>query len=149
METITQPIVAENPVEFHDHCETVDSRTCHLCGGKETDIAPGATRSLNKTMQCLFRVDQVMPVEGIDYSAFDINSVKVGFQEQFPISFVTSNIFDSMFRGKNLPEGDKHHNSENAPWDVCRPGLYITFTVTNRSDKAQPFAISVSGKAIY
>ncbi len=127
---------------------TVDSRNCHVCGGREPNIEPRATRVINVTPQCLFSVDTVEAVEGITYEGFYIDAVRVGSKIQFTRLLSALSMFESKLRGENYSKDHKHYNKENAPWDTCQPGLYITFVVTNESKIAKPFAIQLSGRAI-
>lgn len=83
-----------------------------------------------------FRGESAERVEGIDYSAFKIHSVRVGAMLQFHNVFAPSN--------PPWPAEDLFK-----PWDkplnVMMEGVDLTIALRNVSDEPQRFAVKING----
>ena len=114
------------------HEVILDSGRCPSCERPEPLINPGETRRVSVDPQCIFRGEEVVPIDGVDYEAFDIESILVGGTRQFDQSLLpATRLFGSPI-----------------PFTTCKVGIHITFVVINKSSEPKRFAVKIVGRAI-
>lgn len=139
----------------------LDSGRCTACGVREPEIQPGETRFVHHMTQVHFRAELAQAVEGVDLGAFEVEQAFVGSLLQFrgrpehPARRRATVLLEGLRLRGDLSsrgeDGDEKHlasGEDKFPFDTCKAVLTLGLQVTNRSDKAQRFAIKLVGKAL-
>lgn len=109
-------------------------------------VQAGETKNFVRQSDVYFRAEKAESVIGIDYDAFELRAF-VGNRSQHREMRPVPELFTSLRRDEDRDPG--RLTPHVGVFDTCQPVFHIQLHVHNKSNRALPFAIILTGKAIH